>query len=119
MAKVSAHGTALFTYFSVRRRGLARYMSDGTILRRTPWQSGWRVYGKTTPERIAKIVAEKEAWIAGRPAWLRDIRSLPPFRTLVAWEADGICETPTGHRVESDGTGPDGCPSWLRLLSFI
>lgn len=119
MAKVSAHGTSLFTYFSARRGGLLRYMSDGTILRRTPWQNSWKVYGKGTPEQIVEIVAHKESWLAGKPEWLREIKSLPTFELLKEWEADGVCETPTGHRVEPDGTGPDGSPSWLRLLGVI
>lgn len=30
------------------------------------------------------------------------------MQDLMAWNEDGICETPTGHRVEANGTGPDG-----------
>ena len=41
------------------------------------------------------------------------------MQELMAWDEDGICETPTGHRVETDGTGPDGVPSWLRALRLI
>ena len=46
-------------------------------------------------------------------------RKLPSMHELMAWNEDGICETPTGHRVEPDGTGPDGVPSWLRALRLI
>jgi hypothetical protein len=40
-------------------------------------------------------------------------------KELIMRDYDGICETPTGHRVEPDGIGPDGVPSWLRLFSLI
>ena len=41
------------------------------------------------------------------------------MQDLMTWNEDGICETPNGHRVEPDGTGPDGVPSWLRALRLI
>ena len=47
------------------------------------------------------------------------VEELPSMQELTAWNEDGICETPTGHRVEPDGTGPDGVPSWLRALRLI
>ena len=41
------------------------------------------------------------------------------LQELMAWNEDGVCATPTDHRVEPDGTGPDGVPSWLRALRLI
>jgi hypothetical protein len=61
----------------------------------------------------------KAALVAGLDRWQREVRALPSWRELQAWESDGICDTPTGHRVEPDGQGPDGVPSWLRLLHLI
>lgn len=43
----------------------------------------------------------------------------PTLATLERWSNDGVCRTPTGHRVEPDGHGPDGVPSWLLILGMI
>jgi hypothetical protein len=43
----------------------------------------------------------------------------PSIRTLERWSNDGVCKTPSGHRVEPDGTGPDNSPSWLLALQLI
>jgi|SRR6185503_10347892 len=43
----------------------------------------------------------------------------PSDRTLEKWMFDDVCKTPTGHKVEPDGHGPDGSPSWLRVLGLI
>ncbi len=40
-------------------------------------------------------------------------------RTLEKWLCDDVVKTPTGHTVEPDGHGPDGSPSWLRVLGLI
>jgi hypothetical protein len=34
-------------------------------------------------------------------------------------EDSGTCATPSGYRVEPDGHGPDGSPSWLLVLGVI
>lgn len=43
----------------------------------------------------------------------------PSLRTLEKWSSDGIAKSVTGHRVEPDGYGPDGSPSWLLALGLI
>lgn len=43
----------------------------------------------------------------------------PSMTTLEKWSYDSVCKTPTGKRVEHDGHGPDGSPSWLLALGFI
>ncbi len=40
----------------------------------------------------------------------------PSLRTLEKWSSDGIAKSVTGHRVEPDGYGPDGSPSWLLVM---
>lgn len=46
--------------------------------------------------------------------------SKPPSPgTLEKWERDGYCKTVTGERVEPDGTGSDGAPSWLLAGGMI
>ncbi len=43
----------------------------------------------------------------------------PSVRTLKKWSSDGIAKSVTGHRVEPDGYGPDGSPSWLLVFGLI
>ena len=121
MAKVSAHGNILLTYLSPKRRGLIRYMSDGTVLRRTPFE-GWKIFGHAKNRLdltdYLAFVETLRAKVAGYPAWTR-VTSIPSFDALRRMEQDGICETPSGHRVEPDGRGPDGSPSWLLVFGLI
>ena len=45
---------------------------------------------------------------------------IPGEDDIRAWiVGDEDCSTPTGYIVEPDGVGPDGCPSWLLLLSYL
>jgi hypothetical protein len=46
-------------------------------------------------------------------------KKIPSINTLTKWDNDGICMTPTGHRVEPDGTGPDGIPCWNLIMGII
>ena len=43
----------------------------------------------------------------------------PTMATLERWSNDGVCRTVTGYKVEPDGIGPDGSPSWLLALGLI
>ena len=44
----------------------------------------------------------------------------PSLNTLQKWEWDsGTCKTPTGHKVEPDGHGPDGSPAWMLVMGVI
>lgn len=43
----------------------------------------------------------------------------PGIRALERMEAQGICTTPTGKRVEPDGWGSDDSPAWLLVLGYI
>ena len=42
---------------------------------------------------------------------------IPSLSTIENWGC--ICKTPTGKRVEPDGYGEDGSPSWLIVLGLI
>lgn len=120
MATLSKQGNELYRFFSVARQGLISVRDNGTVLRRTPWSSGWKVYSrKRSDVSLETWLDAKRAQYEKLSPWKREVKSLPSFETLQAWEHDGICETPTGHSVEPDGTGPDGVPSWLRVLSII
>lgn len=119
MAKLSAHGPEMFRYFSPRRGFLKAYMSDGTILYRSVFTSGWKILGRVKPGvSVEQAVASARDWVSKQPVWLQQIRSLPSQRTLERWNADGGCETPSGDWVEPDGQGPNGEPSWLLLLGL-
>jgi hypothetical protein len=43
----------------------------------------------------------------------------PSMGTLERWTSDGVAKTVTGERVEPDGHGSDGAPSWLLALGYI
>lgn len=47
------------------------------------------------------------------------IGKMPSLRTLERYSMDGVAKTPTGHRTEPDGYGPDGSPSWLLVMGVI
>jgi hypothetical protein len=119
MAKLQAHGAELHRYFSVKRAALISIRADGVTLYRTI-ASGWKVLmRKRADYPLDRWTEQKAAMVAGLPDWQRAIKGLPSFEYLMRQDCDGICDTPTGHRVEPDGTGPDGVPSWLRLLRLI
>lgn len=43
----------------------------------------------------------------------------PTMNTLEKWSEDGIAKSVLGARVEPDGHGPDGEPSWMLALGMI
>jgi hypothetical protein len=43
----------------------------------------------------------------------------PSISTMEKWSDDGVAKSITGERVEPDGTGPDGAPSWMLALGYI
>lgn len=43
----------------------------------------------------------------------------PSLATMEKWSFDGIAKSVSGHRVEPDGFGPDGSPSWLLVIGVI
>ena len=47
-------------------------------------------------------------------------RKAPSINSIQKLEWDsGACMTCTGHKVEPDGFGPDGSPSWMLVLGVI
>lgn len=44
---------------------------------------------------------------------------MPSMKSLEKWSDEGICKSVSGHRVEPDGYGPDGSPSWLLALGMV
>ncbi len=51
--------------------------------------------------------------------YLKGFTKPPGKATVWKWMHNECCKTVTGKKVEPDGTGPDGSPSWLRVLGLI
>ncbi len=117
--ELDANGSELHRYFSVARGALISVRSNGITLFRLV-DDDWKVLSRKKAEcSLAQWVADKRAALSSLAHWQLEVEELLSLQDLMAWNEDGICETPTGHRVEPDGTGPDGVPSWLRALRLI
>ena len=114
-----ANGSELHRYFSVARGALISVRSNGVTLCRQV-DDNWKVLSRKKAEcSLAQWAANKKVSLSSLDRWQLEVEELPSMQELMAWNDDGICETPTVHRVEPDGTGPDGVPSWLRALRLI
>ena len=119
VSELDANGTELHRYFSVTRGALISIRSNGVTLCRQV-DDDWKVLSRKKVDcSLAQWVANKKAALGSLSRWQLEVEDLPSMQELMAWNEDGICETPTGHRVEPDGTGPDGVPSWLRAMRLI
>ena len=119
VSELDANGSELHRYFSVARGGLISIRSNGVTLCRQV-DDDWKVLSRKKAQcSLAQWVANKKASLSSLQRWQLEVEELPSLQELMAWNEDDICETPTGHRVEPDGTGPDGVPSWLRALRLI
>ena len=129
MAKLSAHGGAVFKYTIVTKDG--RYAAyaicrDGTLLTRGFWDRTWKLSGKRvkkglTPEEVAQ---RRRELIAKSDPKKDDVIYLPGVawpseREIRDWLDRGIAETPDGYRVEPDGVSPNGWPAWTVILGII
>ena len=118
-SELNANGSELHRYFSIARGALISVRSNGVTLF-LQIDDDWKVLSrKKVDVLLAQWVANKKAALISMHRWQLEVKELPSMQELMAWNEDGICETPTGHRVEPDGTGPDGVPSWLRALRLI
>ncbi len=118
-SELNANGSELHRYFSIARGALISIRSNGVTLF-LQIDDDWRVLSrKKVDVPLAQWVANKKAAPISMERRQLKVEELPSIEELMAWNDDGICETPTGHRVEPDGTGPDGVPSWLRALRLI
>jgi hypothetical protein len=71
------------------------------------------------PDKDSRCLVHSPAHPAPLQVRITSAFKAPSAATLNRWTWDGICKTPTGHRVEPDGHGPDGSPAWLLALGFI
>ena len=119
VSELDANGTELHRYLSVARGALISIRSNGVTLIRQV-NDDWKVLSRKKVDcSLAQWVASKKVALSLLGRWQLEVEELPSMQELMAWNDEGICETPTGHRVEPDGTGPDGVPSWLRALRLI
>lgn len=51
--------------------------------------------------------------------YLMKFKAEPSMRAIERMESDGVVTTPLGNRVEPDGYGPYGDPSWLKVVLGI
>ena len=123
VSELDANGSELHRYFSVARGALISVRSNGVTLCRQfdeDWKIDWKMLSRKKVEcSLVQWVANKKASLSSLRRWQLEVDELPSMQELMAWNEDGICETPTGHGVEPDGTGSDGVPSWLRALHLI
>ena len=118
MAKLSAHGTELFRYFSARYRALISVRSDGITLYRTPF-AGWKVLSRKKKDVSLKEWKETKYKAYGKlQPWKQEVRELPSIKQVEAWSLDSVCETTDGNECEPDYRGP-GAPSWLVALGLV
>lgn len=119
MAALKNHGTELARFLSIKARGVLSVRSDGVTLVRRVGEN-WKVFARKKADiSIEDWRTRKLSFLLGITPWKKQVKSLPSMATIERWLNDGVCETPTGHRVEPDGFGPDGVPSWLLILGFV
>ena len=49
----------------------------------------------------------------------RKVIKNPSFKSLEKWSKDSVCKSVFGNKVEPDGFGPEGEPSWLLAVGLI
>ena len=119
MTQSQSAGEEFLRLFHPEARALVSYRDDGTVHAMGPF-GRWRHIGtRKASIPLSDWIERKRAAAQDFPAWCREITELPSQQQLNEWSNDSVCETPTGHIVEPDGTGPDGVPSWLRCLGLI
>ena len=110
----------LFRFFDQKTGRLVSIRDDGTVNHKSIADRDFRrVAQKKAEVPMEQWVAAKQAKYDALPEWTKKVKRLPSMASLEKWSNDGVCMTPTGHKVEPDGHGPDGVPSWLLLLHFI
>lgn len=107
------HLAAVKTYTAVRDLK----WKDGTVLAKgTPVTVTYRgdlfaVLGHDGLQHTTKV--------KNLPAILKGYPKAPSLSQLQKWSDDLVSKTPTGARVEPDGYGPDGSPSWLLVMGLV
>jgi hypothetical protein len=69
-----------------------------------------KVEGRNEPVKVSTINLHK---------YLNGYKMPPSRATLERWLGEGVAQTVTGRRVETDGWGDDGSPSWFLVLNLV
>jgi hypothetical protein len=120
MAKLKAHGTELYRYFSTKHRGLVSVRSDGTrLIKRV--EEDWKILSRKQADVSMDVWrAAIEKLMNSLAAWKKRVRSLPTQAQLEYWTFDGLCETTDGDLLEPDFRGDwNHGPSWLVALRLV
>lgn len=92
---------------------------DGTIFPANSKICFSSVENSTT---LCSIYLEKDPTKSYKIKWLSFVQfcgiKIPSMNQLHKY-SDGISKSITGYKVEPDGYGPDGAPSWLIVLGYI
>jgi hypothetical protein len=65
------------------------------------------------------IAANGTSWNLPTRIGIQYFKKIPTMKLLEKWTNDSVCLSVNGKRVEPDGHGPDGSPSWLLALCLI
>jgi hypothetical protein len=78
-------------------------------------------FDPATPSRLSLHYGPRTLRIrlATAHKFVTGINKPPRGGTLQRWASDGYCKTVTGEKVEPDGWGTDGAPSWMNALGLI
>ena len=77
--------------------------------------NGTRIASVTIPDFNAPVKIN----LINAYKWIKGFIAPPSIKKMEQWMEDGIAETVTGERVEPDGMGTDGSPSWLIVMGMI
>ncbi len=119
--KIGIQGTGVDTITTAERNWIDK--ETGNVLFTIP--AGTHVHvdfsPKRHPDRIFITVGDevKVSRLTTASNWLKGFHKAPSIKSLQKQSWDGIVKTPTGHKVEPDGYGPDGCPSWMLVVGII
>lgn len=110
----------LARYFDPVNRALVSVRTNGTVWARSFLTVRWKLYATKKPEvEIEVWQMDRLAKFAALPIWCKRVKRLPTMNQIETWALGEFAMTPTGQKVEMDGSGSDGSPSWLKLLGFI
>jgi hypothetical protein len=120
-SKLGVEGTGLSTVTTKNREW--KHKTTNEVVFTIPEGSRVHVYfmPKTYPNKIlvqyGDVVKISRTQLANE--WLKGFTKKPSIRTLEKRSWDGISKSVTGKKVEADGYGPDGSPSWELVMGII
>jgi hypothetical protein len=97
-------------------------LKDGRVIPKdTPVEIKW-LPKEQNGHALAEVHAGGEVFktkIRNFHTFIQGFPKPPTNATLEKWVGDGVAKTVTGQKVEPDGWGSDGSPSWLLAMGLI